>query len=243
MKKNIFVILFLLPSFMAVGQDSTFYDYDWNKVSSINQASYYKIIFHNHGSINRATETVYFKSGQMKIQKYYSDYIGNKLDGKLKEWYENGQLQKDIDYKDGKKSGQLLTYWENGMSKRIDFFENDELIEGKCFGSDGQEIDHFDFVKSPEFPGGKEAYARYLIRQTKYPSKARKMGIEGRVVVRYTITEYGTISDIEIIQSVTDELDKEAIRVVKNMPKWEPGMEEGEAVRVTLSIPIWFRLY
>lgn len=242
MKKQTLIILFLLPTLMVFGQDTTYFDYDWNKVSSIKHASYYKIVLHEQADTNRATETVYFKSGQIKTHKNYSNYKDKELDGKLKEWYENGQLRKDIDYKDGKKNGKLLTYWDNGKPKRIDVYENDKLIEGKCINSDGIETIHYDYEKMPEFPGGINELMQYVVKETKYPNKSRKKGIEGRVLVGFIVNQNGTISDIKIVQSVNDELDEEAMRVVRNMPKWEPGMEDGEAVRVAFNLPIKFRL-
>lgn len=240
--KNILTVTLSILSLISYGQDTTYYDYDWNKVSSIKHASYYKIVLYDQADTNRVTETIYFKSGQIKTHKNYSNYKNNKLDGKLKEWYESGQIRKDIDYKDGKKSGQLLTYWDNGKPKRIDTYENDKLIEGKCINSDGVETIHYDYEKMPEFPGGINELMQYLVKETKYPNKSRIRGIEGRVLVSFIVNKNGTISDIKIVQSVNDELDDEAIRVIKNMPKWEPGMEDGEAVRVAFNLPIKFRL-
>ena len=242
MKKNTLMILFLLSTLIAVGQDTIYLDYELNKVSSIKHASYYKTVLNEQADTNRATEIVYFISGQIKTLKSYSNYKDKKLDGKLKEWYENGQIRKDIDYKDGKKNGQLLTYWDNGKPKRIDTYENDKLIEGKCINSDGAETIHYDYVKIPEFPGGINELMQYLVIELKYPNKSRKKGIEGRVLVNFIVNKNGAISNIKIVQSVNDELDKEAIRVVKNMPKWEPGMEDGEAVRVAFNLPINFKL-
>ena len=240
--RKLLTILFFVPSAILLGQDTTYFDNDWNKVSSFKNSKYYEIVVHNQADTNRATETIYFKSGQIKVQKSYSVYKDKKLDGKLKVWYESGQLRKDIDYKNGKKNGQLLTYWDNGKPKRIDTYENDKLIEGKCLNSDGIETIHYDYEKMPEFPGGINELMQYLVKETKYPNKSRKKGIEGRVLVGFIVNKYGTIVDIKIVQSVNDELDKEAMRVVKKMPKWEPGMEDGEAVRVAFNLPIKFSL-
>ena len=241
-KKKTLIILFLLPTLMIFGQDTTYYDYEWNKVSSIKLASYYKIVLLEQADTNTAIETVYFKSGQIKSHKEYSNYNDKKLDGKLNEWYENGQIRKDIDFKYGKKSGKLLTYWNNGNPKRIDVYENDKLIEGKCINSDGIEAIHYDYEKMAEFPGGINEFMQYVAKETKYPNKSRKKGIEGRVLVGFMVNKNGTISDIKIVQSVNKELDEEAIRVVRNMPKWEPGMEDGEAVGVSINLPISFVL-
>lgn len=241
MKKKITLAFFLL-TVITWGQDTIYYDYDWNKISSLKDATYYEIVQHDHADNNRATEKIYFKSGQIKTEKSFSVYKDKKLDGKLKEWYENGQLRKDIDYKSGKLNGRLLTYWDNGKPKRIDSYENDKLIEGKCMNFDGITIIHYDYKKTPEFPGGINELMQHLVKELKYPNKSRKEGIEGLVLVGFFVNKNGTISDIKIIQSVNKQLDEEAIRVVKKMPKWEPGMQDGEAVKVAFNLPIQYRL-
>lgn len=241
MKKN-FTLTFFLLTIITWGQDTIYYDYDWNKVSSFKYTTYYQIVQHDKADTNRVTEKIYFKSGQIKTEKSYAVYKDRKLDGKLKEWYESGQLRKDIDYKSGKLNGRLLTYWDNGKPKRIDRYENDKLIEGKCMNFDGIATIHYDYEKRPEFPGGTNELMQHLVKELKYPNKSRKEEIEGRVLVGFIVNKNGTISDIKIIQSVNKQLDEEAIRVVKKMPKWEPGMQDGEAVRVTFNLPIEYQL-
>jgi periplasmic protein TonB len=240
--KQLLTILFSLPALLIFGQDTTFLDNDGNKVQSIKYATYFKIVVQSQADTNRVTERVYFKSGQLKTQKDYAVYKSRKLDGKLKEWFEHGQIRKDIDYKDGKKNGPLFTYWANGQLKRADKYENDKLIEGKCMFADGMDMSHYDYEKLPEFPGGIDGLRHYLSKELKYPKNSTRAGIEGRVLVGFVVNKNGSISDIKIIESVFKELDEEAMRVVKKMPKWEPGMEDGEAIRVAFHLPIQFKL-
>lgn len=241
MKKN-FTLTFLLLTVISWGQDTIYYDYDWNKVSSFKHTTYYQIVQHDKADTTRAIEKIYFKSGQIKTEKSYAVYKDRKLDGKLKEWNEKGQLRKDIDYKSGKLNGKLLTYWDNGKPKRIDSYENDKLIEGKCINFDGTEAIHYDYEKMAQFPGGTNELIQFLVTELKYPYKSRKEEIEGSVLIGFTVNKNGIISDIKIIQSVNKQLDEEAIRVVKKMPKWNPGMRDGEAVRVTFILPIVYKL-
>lgn len=101
----------------------------------------------------------------------------------------------------------------------------------------------FDVVEQmPEFPGGQEALMQFLRQEVKYPKEAEEKGLQGRVVVRYIIEKDGSISEVEIAKSVNEYLDAEAIRVVNAMPKWKPGKQKGEPVRVKFTIPITFRL-
>lgn len=94
----------------------------------------------------------------------------------------------------------------------------------------------------PEFPGGWDAMARYLMDNLTYPEQAKKDGLEGRVVVRFKVDTDGSIGDISVIKSLNSVLDSEAIRVVKAMPRWTPGRENGKTVAVSMSIPIEFKL-
>lgn len=94
----------------------------------------------------------------------------------------------------------------------------------------------------PEFPGGWDAMARYLMDNLTYPEQAKKDGLEGRVVVRFKVDTDGSIGDISVIKSLNPVLDSEAIRVVKAMPRWTPGRENGKTVAVSMSIPIEFKL-
>lgn len=241
-KETFFIILCLLPTCMAFGQDTTYFDYAWKKVSSSKLASYYKIVLHDQADTNRVLETIYFKSGQIRTHRNYSNYKDKILDGNLKEWYKNGQLRKDIDYTDGKKNGKLLTYWENGKPKRIDVYEHDKLVEGKCLNPDGLETFYYDYETKAEFIGGDNKLIQYLRNKANYPKKAKKEGIEGTVIVAFVINSNGSTSNVEIVQGVNDELDKEAMRVIKNMPKWKPGMQDGIPVRTGYQLPINFLL-
>lgn len=94
----------------------------------------------------------------------------------------------------------------------------------------------------PSFPGGWDAMARYLMDNLTYPEQAKKDGLEGRVVVRFKVDTDGSIGDISVIKSLNSVLDSEAIRVVKAMPRWTPGRENGKTVAVSMSIPIEFKL-
>ena len=94
----------------------------------------------------------------------------------------------------------------------------------------------------PEFPGGMQALMAYLSKNIKYPSVAQDNGIQGRVFISFVVNKDGSIVDPEVIKSVDAALDKEAMRVVKAMPKWNPGKQRGKPVRVKYTVPVLFRL-
>jgi TonB family protein len=94
----------------------------------------------------------------------------------------------------------------------------------------------------PEYPGGTEALLEYLRTNINYPESCKEAGIQGRVLVSFVVEKNGSITGAEIVKSVTDELDAEALRVIKGMPAWKPGKQRGEEVRVKFTVPVSFRL-
>ncbi len=93
----------------------------------------------------------------------------------------------------------------------------------------------------PSFPGGSQALVDFLRENTKYPEQALKDSMEGRVVVAFVIDTDGSITKPEVVRGVHPLLDAEALRVVKLMPKWEPGSENGTPVKVRYNLPITFK--
>ena len=101
----------------------------------------------------------------------------------------------------------------------------------------------FDVVEQmPSFPGGNAALMKYLSDNVKYPVVAQENGVQGRVVVSFVVEKDGHITDVKVVRSVDPSLDKEAARVVRSMPSWIPGKQNGSAVRVKYNVPVSFRL-
>ena len=106
-----------------------------------------------------------------------------------------------------------------------------------------EETKVFDVVEEmPQFPGGQAALLEYLAKNIKYPVVAEENGVQGRVIVTFVVERDGSITDVRVVKSVDPSLDKEAARVVKSMPKWQPGKQNGSAVRVKYTVPVQFRL-
>ena len=106
-----------------------------------------------------------------------------------------------------------------------------------------EETKVFDVVEQmPSFPGGDAELMKFLNTHIKYPAVAEENGIQGRVVATFVVERDGSITDVKVIKSVDPSLDKEAIRVLKSMPKWIPGKQNGSAVRVKYTVPVTFRL-
>ena len=94
----------------------------------------------------------------------------------------------------------------------------------------------------PQFPGGQGALMKYISENVHYPKEAQEKGIEGSVICSFIVGKDGSITDVEVVRGVDPSLDEEAIRLIKSMPKWEPGRQRGKVVDVRFTLPIVFRL-
>lgn len=103
--------------------------------------------------------------------------------------------------------------------------------------------DVFDVVEEmPQYPGGPQALFEFLGKNVRYPAEAEKAGIQGRVIATFVVEKDGSISEPTVVKSVDPLLDAEALRVISAMPKWKPGKQNGEVVRVKYTVPLSFNL-
>lgn len=96
--------------------------------------------------------------------------------------------------------------------------------------------------KMPEFPGGQDAILGFITKTMNYPKIAQENGIQGRVVCSFIVNKDGTISETQVISGIDPSLDQEALRIIRAMPKWIPGTQKGNAVRVKYTVPVTFSL-
>jgi protein TonB len=231
--KALIAFIFILLSIKAGAQDTTFFkeeDYDVTLIKDLTDT-------------NKVVEKYYYKSGEIStIETHYSNYSKKEKNGSSKTWYKGGQLKIDANYVNDKLNGRLQTYWDNGQLKREDYYDNGKLIEGKVYNTDGKPAVYYDYEIFPEYTGGINELVRYLSTNIKYPKKARRENVSGKVILKFIVDTDGSIQNITVLNSVSKELDKEAIRVVKKMPKWKPGLFDGKTAKVYYTLPIKFKL-
>lgn len=115
-------------------------------------------------------------------------------------------------------------------------------IENVVVEESEKENDIFQVVENmPEFPGGLQECMNWLQKNLKYPAIAAENSVQGRVIMQFIVNKDGSITDPKVVRSLDPSCDKEAIRLVKAMPKWKPGMQHGKTVRVKYTLPIMFR--
>lgn len=94
----------------------------------------------------------------------------------------------------------------------------------------------------PEFPGGMTEYMKWLTRNLRYPDIARSLKIQGKVVVQFIVNQDGSIADAKVVKSVNPHLDREAMRVIRMMPSWKPGIQDNKPCKTMVAVPIVFKL-
>lgn len=131
-----------------------------------------------------------------------------------------------------------ITEGTNDLNKTI--IKEEVIAEPKV--EDEQPMNIAMVEQKPEFPGGEAAMYKYLGENIVYPSAASEEGIQGRVVVEFVVGKDGSITNVKVVRPRHPALDKEAVRVIKSMPKWIPGRNNGQPVKVTYTLPVTFKL-
>ena len=118
------------------------------------------------------------------------------------------------------------------------FSFNNEL----CAQAENEDSVYIIIEESPKFIGGEKARIEFLVNNMTYPETARENGIQGTVYITFVIEIDGSVSNVKILRGIGSGCDEEVIRVIKLMPKWEPGKQRGKAVRVQFNMPVKFTL-
>lgn len=129
----------------------------------------------------------------------------------------------------------------------LDIEMTEELVVEQLVSVEAPEEEIADEVFSivevmPSFPGGNTEFYEYISQNLKYPRKALKANVEGKVVVRFIVAEDGGISDVEVIKGIGFDCDEEAVRVLQSSPDWIPGQQRGRNVKVSIMVPLTFEI-
>jgi len=212
---------------------------------------------------------VFYGENENKLTE--GNYENAYLDGIWTKWYEDGSLsEKGAYYRPISKGPKTLAgnsqvaeqlelsrvelsvfktgnweyYHANGKKSGNEVFDKGQLITANYWNEDGSEAgDKVVLEQTASFPGGNYWLPKYLKRYIKYPLEERKKRINGIVYVQFTVDRDGNIKDAKIVQSVSPNLDSEALRVVKSMPVWQPAIMHNRRVSMIYTLPIQFALF
>ena len=157
--------------------------------------------------------------------------LSAEFDKAMEKHYGNNTIKFSL-REDGKTMVRSIN-WDGFKKSTAEFDDENKATDDETF----QIVDQM-----PEFPGGEKALLNFIAENVVYPQSAKDKNISGRVFVTFVVEKDGSVSDVKLLRGIGKECDEEAMRVVKAMPKWKPGMNEGKPVRVSYALPIHFRL-
>ena len=128
----------------------------------------------------------------------------------------------------------------NAELKLVDEMENPE--QPNAVDLEDRPLNYQIVEELPEFPGGAVEFMKWLTKNLRYPSRAQQLKVQGKVITQFIVNKDGSVSDIEIVTSVSPDLDREALRVLRMMPKWKAGQQHQQPCRTVVCIPIVFKL-
>jgi protein TonB len=205
-------------------------------------ATFYKLVeFLGNDSLKSKVQ-IHYLSGALYSITEYSNYPKFIKNGLATRFHNTGKIKSEIEYQNNNYHGKLKTYYDNGQLKRDENYLDGKLIDSRCYTLNGKDTTNYPYEVAARYPGGENALMRYISTNIKYPNKARKKGIEGVVYIKFIVNNLGEIEKCKIIKSVDPLLDNEAIRVVSEMGKWIPAEMDGEKNSMSFTLPIKFKL-
>ena len=186
----------------------------------------------------------YDRRGQLAEVKHYQQGV---LEGLFERYYypaEGEGLLYDVgNYHQGQKQGEWRHYHPNGQQSAREVYEQDSLVSWEFWDPDGTPRDSKSLAfREPQFPGGDKALRAYLRENLHYPRAAKRMGVQGRVYVAFTVLSDGTIGEVFFPLESIDILEDEAYRLIKSMPKWQPAIKNNRLVDSPMIQVVNFRL-
>ena len=162
--------------------------------------------------------------------------------GEYSVFYHNKKQKEKGKFENGKRIGKWKAYYENGSLKYEETYKKGELENGKFYTEDGKVYKYTELQVQPEYLGGMAKMSEYLGKNIKYPKDAMDNNISGRVFIEFVVNEEGKVCSAWVKRGVYFSLDEEALRVVEQMPDWDPGRYRGKPVKVRFILPVKFTL-
>ncbi len=241
--KYLLLITLCIGRITAYAQNDKEFIDQYGRETSEDKASAYLVKTYNPTDSNQVEIHQYQLNGTLLEKSTYQNFGRKTKIGVWQKWSGDGQLILDAYFNEkGNLEGTARSYFEDGRLRREDHFDDGKLVTGKVWDDNGDEIAHYPLLEEVSFGAEYMDWFRYLGKNVKYPTQARRMGIQGTVMVEFLIQKDGSVSDIKVISSPHESLSEETERVMRLSPKWNPQKIEGEAQVTLMTIPINFKL-
>ncbi|WP_439183356.1 TonB family protein [Carboxylicivirga taeanensis] len=227
---------------MAHSQNTivTYYDTHWKEVGK-EQAAYYREAFRGKG--RRCHVRDYFINGQLQMSGTYRSSLQEKRQGYFEYFYPSGGRRSHGEYKNDKMKGEWKWYREDGSVSSIEHYKRGKLKAFTFWDENGKQLEgEQNIYELAQFVGGPEALANFIATTVVYPPEAQQNGVSGRVFVSFIVNENGFVENVAIERSAHSDLNNEAMRVVKLLPRWIPGRHHNLPSDISFTVPINFVL-
>lgn len=241
MKSLVIVLIFFCGSYYSqIDTLITYFDEDW-EIATVENHQFYRETFLEESNWHVLD---YYKSGVPQMKGSYLDKSLELKNGQFVYFKENGNKISENWYVNNKKEGAFAKYRKNGTIASKGNYKNDSLVDYVFFNEREEKLKgDFPFMVEPVYPGGMNELFKDLTNNLKYPTVAIDNNLQGKVLVSFIIEKDGSISNVYAKNHIHRVLDDEAIRVVKSLKKWAPGMEGNLPVRVVYNLPVRFKLF
>jgi periplasmic protein TonB len=264
MKVPFSLLFFLAGISPAMAQPSnpsleTYYGFDENwKAAAVDKAVYFLHVVKEGDSLFHFD--TYYMNGPLISCEYFKDSKGKVQHGATVYFNPRGTRDSLGNFEKGLQQGEWLVFNDTGRVKikkvydhgalvsSIDAIRDDSLKgeEQKRKLANGETVNidkNFVLVEiESEFPGGQKGWINYLVKNLRYPDRAINLKKQGQVVIQFIVDKEGKVIQPEIIRSVEYSLDREAMRLIKESPRWVPAVQNGKVVKSYKKQPISFRL-
>lgn len=205
-------------------QHTIYYNRAEEKVKSLDSAYRYSVE-------HKDTFRVYMRDGRLALESYPLEINGKRFSF-TKTWYDNGNLKYELYAKKHSREYNMKYYWSNGKVKFEESVTKRKLDTTKCraYTQFGADTVYYQANSFPQFPGGNKAESRFLNNNKIWKSDYRN----SYLTVRFIIEKDGSVSGVRIVSGIDKDLDKEAIRIISELPKWKPATFCGDPVRVLI---------
>jgi protein TonB len=187
----------------------------------------------------------FISNGQLQSREELDNIRRQRHHGVSEYFAKNGQLLTHAEFNHGQRNGELVLYYPSGQLKRRERYTDALHGSGECFAPDGTAVPFFEYEIMPRYSEGDGGFA-FLVgaigRSFNYTKEARRAGIQGRVLVTFSVTAQGLVDDVKITQPLHPLVDAEAINAVYRLKRFTPGQQDGKPVKVSFTAPINLRL-
>jgi protein TonB len=191
--------------------------------------------------VRQGPSTTYDPATGRRLSRYA--YAAGQLHGLAQAWYPNGRPRWQLSYAHGQRHGELRAWYPSGRLMRRETYRAGVRTGARCYARSGRDTAYFAFSRPAGFAGGDSAATRWIRQRLRYPGRALRNQVEGRVLVRFTLDAQGRVQHPQISKGLEAGCDEEVLRVVARMPAWRPAVREGQPVAVPYELAVWFSIY